>query len=808
MKRIPKFYFIRPRWAKVLTDIKGNLPRLLVTVSSIAVGLFAVGMITTLHEILREDIVSSYRQVNPANIGITINGMDREGVESIRNIPGIAWAEAVRNFSLRLNSGKDNWTRINVKAIPDIEKMQIDKVQLLEGKWPPEDKEIVFEQHKLADANVRLGDMVEIMLTDGTKKQARFVGIVRDQTIGAAGSGGYFTANLQAYVTFNSLDWLDQKELVNQVYATVSGDADDLQHIRLINDKVIDKLEQNDHSVLNQYVRESYQHPNKVYVDAISSILVSLGFLVMFLSAFLITNTLYALLNQQTEQIGVIKTVGGRRIQIIGIYLILILIYSAIGLLVSLLLSGRAAYWTLAFLGHEINFNLQGYREIPIAVILQIVIAAIVPLAAGFIPILHGSSISIQEAFNGNTFSRSNGSTRLSDALTNRFHLPRPLILSLRNTFRRKGRLALTLFTLILGGAIFIATFSVQSSMQKYINNIAKYFVADLNLVTDRAYRNEDMQQVLAGLPEIKIVEGWATARVEILKENDKPGESINLLGPPADSKLIQPNMISGRWIEPGDQNAVVLNERFITNFPDLKIGDTIRFRVNEEKTDWVIVGFFQFAGKPAGYVAYTNYDYLSKKIHQPGKAYSFHIVSKTPLNNDQQKAFGIKLESYLDKKGIQINDISPGSYLIQSATSGLDTLVSFLLIMAMLSALVGSIGLTGTLSMNVMERTREIGLMRAIGASNRAVIQLVIVEGMIIGFISWFLGCILAFPISRALWAAISMSLFGTVTAFTMNPIGFLLWMGVSTILTILASVMPAVNAAQLTIRDALAYE
>jgi putative ABC transport system permease protein len=220
-------------------------------------------------------------------------------------------------------------------------------------------------------------------------------------------------------------------------------------------------------------------------------------------------------------------------------------------------------------------------------------------------------------------------------------------------------------------------------------------------------------------------------------------------------------------------------------------------------------VGFFQFAGKPAGYLAYTNYDYLSKVIHQPGKSYSFHIVSKNTLVTiEEQKAFGQKLETYLHQKGYQINDISPGLYLTQSATSGLDTLVAVLVIMAMLAAVVGSIGLMGTLSMNVLERTREIAVLRSIGASNQAVMQQVVVEGLTIGFISWFLGSLLAFPISQGLWAVISISLFGTNSNFTLNPNGFLLWMGVVSVLTILASVIPAINAARLTIREALAYE
>jgi len=65
------------------------------------------------------------------------------------------------------------------------------------------------------------------------------------------------------------------------------------------------------------------------------------------------------------------------------------------------------------------------------------------------------------------------------------------------------------------------------------------------------------------------------------------------------------------------------------------------------------------------------------------------------------------------------------------------------------LSAVVGGLGLMGTMSMNVIERTREIGVMRALGASDLDVLKLVITEGMMIGILSWALGTLVGLPIT-----------------------------------------------------------
>jgi putative ABC transport system permease protein len=127
---------------------------------------------------------------------------------------------------------------------------------------------------------------------------------------------------------------------------------------------------------------------------------------------------------------------------------------------------------------------------------------------------------------------------------------------------------------------------------------------------------------------------------------------------------------------------------------------------------------------------------------------------------------------------------------------------------MALLTAAVGSIGLTGTMGMNVMERTRELGVMRAIGATDGQIMKTVMVEGIIIGVLSWFLAAIVSFPITLLLSRIISLAIFNSPSKFLLNPLGFLIWLGLVLILAAVASVLPARNAARLTIREVLAYE
>ena len=126
-------------------------------------------------------------------------------------------------------------------------------------------------------------------------------------------------------------------------------------------------------------------------------------------------------------------------------------------------------------------------------------------------------------------------------------------------------------------------------------------------------------------------------------------GERISLLAPPAGSKLVNPVLLEGRWLETGDTNAIAVNERFREVFPDLKVGDTLRAKIAGKETDLVVVGFFQLAGKSGGYVAYTTYDFLSNQIHEVNRAQLFRVTAnRAGLSLSQQEALGRDLEKHL----------------------------------------------------------------------------------------------------------------------------------------------------------------
>jgi len=204
---------------------------------------------------------------------------------------------------------------------------------------------------------------------------------------------------------------------------------------------------------------------------------------------------------------------------------------------------------------------------------------------------------------------------------------------------------------------------------------------------------------------------------------------------------------------------------------------------------------------------SYATFDYVSSMAGAPGKATSIFV--RTEQQDPQtQEEVGKEVERRLKDAGIEVG-YSQTRETIASANAGqFDFLVSFLLSMAAMSAIIGGLGLAGMMGLSVMERTREIGVMRSIGASNNAVGWVVITEGLLIGVLSWLLALPLSVPFSYGFDALLGQTFLGKTLVFTFTPLGPIFWLIIVVVISVIASLLPARRAVRMSIRETLSYE
>mgnify|MGYP001596871971 FL=1 len=164
-------------------------------------------------------------------------------------------------------------------------------------------------------------------------------------------------------------------------------------------------------------------------------------------------------------------------------------------------------------------------------------------------------------------------------------------------------------------------------------------------------------------------------------------------------------------------------------------------------------------------------------------------------------------LEARFEEQGIEVG----GLQRMQDAKQGiLDHLVIILSILTMASlvvVVVGSLGLASTLTLSVVQRMREIGILGAIGATPATIARHVWFEALVIGVLSWLAANVLAAPISWALEIACGNIFFKTPLDFHLSPLAAAAWLGLVLVLASVSSFYPARRAARLTVREALAH-
>jgi len=791
------------RWKKVWADFWSNKSRTVLTILTIAIGTFAVGFNVNFSLFMSESLESDFLSANPSEATISTSLLDDKMVDIARSVPGADAVEGRNILTANLILSDGQPIPIRFIAVEDPNELTVDLLKPVEGetKLPPLNDKQILTNPAIAALEYGPGDTITIELFTGKRRELTVAGYVHDVTNPPY---GLFGQTIYAYVTPDTMEWLGGSRSYNTLLVSVAENPTDRPHVVDVAEEVADRIEEGGATIESVSVIEPGHHFSWNVDQGIFFLIGALGYMIVFLSSFLIINTITALMAQQTRQIGIMKSVGGRTGQIFGMYVVLILIIGLIALVIAIPLAGRVAQPMGMNMAGMLGYFTKPFKIYQQAIVQQIVVALVVPLLAGILPIYNSTRITVREALT-NYGIGSNAKPKDSSINKGALLIPRPIRLSLRNTFRRKMRLVLTLITLILGGSIFIGVFNIQASFNKFLDDLQGYFLADVNIAFERYHRFDEVSAVALSNPGVSGAEGWLEYPGKFVTNEEKEGTQITFYGVPTTSTLIDPVIAEGRWLKTGDENAVVVSNFFRNTFPDVKIGDWLTIKIDDKDTEWQIVGLYTTAVDNS--VLYVNYDYLSHITGRPDQVLSLRVPTHQHDSATQSRVRD-ELRAYYEAQGIRVTLTQTATEAFAVARSIINVLVYFMTAMAVLIAVVGGLSLMGTMSINVLERTREIGVMRAIGASNGAIQAIVIVEGMVIGLISWGISILVSIPITGVVVYGVGFAIFSVQMAPVYNVAGIIAWLVFTLLLTVVSSALPARGASRLTVKDTLAYE
>ena len=800
---------IAPRWRKVVRDLTGHTFRTLLVVLSIAVGIFAVGVVMGGRGVLLREFDESYAASVAPGATFYTSPFDAHVVDAIGRRPHVLAVDARVDLDVRYAYGaradsesSAGWESLSLTALRDPLDVRVQRLTPEQGRWPPAEGQVVFERSALEFSDSRVGDRITVESGDGTRRVLAVVGFAHDINAVPA----RFSGRVTGFVSSRTAHELGANaRSFTQLKVAFDDDVQSRAQASAVAGALREELQSRGVRVVGVHVPAPGTHFLGDIFKAVSLLLLALGVLSLALSGFLVVNTVSAIMSQQISQVGIMKAIGGRSSQVMRMFLAMVFAYGVLAVALGVPLGLIAGRGFIEYAARVLNFRIASYTPPAWVIALEIAVGLLVPLLAAWVPVRAGARISVVRALNATGIS----ATTFGNGLIDRFlgllrGLPRPVALSLRNTFLRKGRLLLTLTTLALASAVVMAVLSERATMLETVNAVDEWWNYDVEVSFSRPELAVPVARLASGVEGVRAVETWIEAGAVYTRPDGTENESLYVTGLPAGTEFVTPRVVRGRWLEPGDRDAVVINTDVFKDEPGMDVGQRVDLEISGVRDRYTVVGVV--SGQLMGPVIFVDRDHLDGVLGSRGTV-SRLLAKTTSRSASLQEQVAVRLEGALDDGGHAVRGTDTQSGMRDRVSSQFGILVVFLVIMAALLAAVGIIGLTGTMSINVLESTREIGVMRALGASHRSIYQIFITEGVVVALIAWGLGALASYPMSYGLTILLERAM-NLPLSFTYSWAGVGIWLASVLAIAVLASILPAYRASQVSVRDAISYE
>jgi putative ABC transport system permease protein len=796
-------------WYKIWFDIWHNKTRTLLAVLSIAAGVFAVGSIFGMSEMLLTNMDGSHQAVLPTHINAGLDRpVDRETLLALKDVPGVENIEPYNSVSILYKlHPEDEWRQGVIQMRDNYEAQKYELLQLRGGHWPASKNEIAVERMAAQFLKIGIGDSV-IFKIDDKERVLPITGFIRHPFVPPP----QFMDLAFFFVDGQGMERLGIPQgKFTSFYVRVTPYSDD--YAKEVASAIKDKLAKQNINVAGF----SYENPNKhwgrTYFDAITKVQQLLALICVAISAILVFNTISNLITQQTNQIGILKAIGGRTPSIVGMYLVSAFVYGGLAFIIAFPLGAIVAFGLTKSFLNLFNIDFDTFQISRTAVILQALSAILAPLLAGLPPILKGASITVREAIASYGLGGSYGSgwlDRFAESVGARF-LPSHYATALGNMLRHKGRLVMTQLVLIAAGASFLMVMNLNSSLALTLDN---FFGRERYDTTIQFTQNERADQVI---PLAESVPGVEAAEIRFVQQANlfvaghqvkEAGLSTSVRGIPPNSDFYQPLIVAGRWLIPQDGRALVI-PRQTAEDNNINVGDTITLDIGTlGKEEWQVVGLYEpvFVGGFASATIFAPAETLfriSKKYNQA----ALILVRTTSHEGAFTTEVTKNLKQTFERHNLKVSGSQTEADLRATNEWQFGMVTSMLLALSVIVALVGAIALMGALSIGVIERTKEIGVLRAIGARSRTILGIFVMEGVLQGVMSWIVAVPLSILISPAAASTMGQLMFGATLDYGYNLSAVFIWLGIVVVISILASILPARGATRISVRDSLAY-
>jgi putative ABC transport system permease protein len=815
-------------FVKLLRDLRSVWDRIVLMVLALSVTLIMFGAVLYTWGITGREMPRAYLSTRPASATIWLEeGLDADKMAAIvaeaRKQPRIVNVTSRTQLTLQVQQkdGREAWGPNPLQifiAMPD-DPMEIETFTVEQGNWPPAAGEILIDRSSFELLDLQVGEDVVVQAPNGEPTSLRIRGVVYDPGLAPS----FQEQKGHGFLSATSLPTLGQPVVMDALKIQVTDEPGTTTPSRnrdvVVNTtlELADWLQKTYGLVIREIqIPRPYAHPHQAQADSLLLGLFVFAVAGLLLSAILVATMLNGLFTQQIPQIGIMKAIGARPSRVLQLYLLMTLVIAVTSTALALI----PGIWISRILAPMI-LNLLGVQAEQLAAPAWMVGAVVaaglgVPLLFSLASLVKTSRTTVRQALDYRGVDRyGSNATRLGAWLGNLWNVDRTVLMAFRNIFRRRARLLLSLGLLASAGAVFVGGMSTMAALQASVERDKELRRWDVDIRLGQIEQNTAVSaaELVAEIPDVTRAEEWTFLQTSIILPGqqmpvtrtypDQGHGSLSMIVMPADSMLIDPpTLVEGRWLRPAETGVVVVSRMGVTDgLPGVRSGDTIQLSMDGNVTRWQVVGVAESVGGYGGGIFTTRAGFEAAA----GATQSNRLRFVTASHDEETRTTVARAaDRALTEAGIPVRSTESVS---RSAAAGAGHMLPLILVflgLAISISVVGFAGLTSTMSTNVLERTREFGVMSAIGASAARVRRLIVLEGVFIAALSCVIALVPAVLLTLVMIGNLPMPV---NLPFQMSVPAIGIWIAVVVLGAVLSTLAPASQAARLTVREALAY-
>lgn len=783
---------------KSVTDLTRRKARAVFTILTLAIAVASVSILAVpslMERTMQREIAST----RLADLTVTMRPLELSdaALREVARVPNVEAVQPKSIFSTRVYVG-DRRQKALIIAVPDFAAQSVDVINVRSGSAPRDGELLTDSQNAPKEKyDGRVGDRVRVITADGSDTPLPITGT--GQYLGGAdivANGGFAVF----YAT-------------PETVARLSGAPGTTMLAMRLRDTSRPAAERTAAEVRSRLagvdgftgfadypeIRAAGEYPGKALFEQVVSIMSVITILALLSALVLLSNTMSTLIGEQTSEIATMKAIGATRRQVRRVYRRTALLLGAIGAVLGVVLgvvlsNAVTSYFASSFYGIDPQLEFDGTM-----LAIGLVVGLVGPPLAATPAIRRASRLPVREALDASG-SALGGQGRL-DALLRRVRfLPRSSQIGLRGVARRKRRTAATAIQVALAVGTLLAVLALGTS----VGNLTQGFFANVRWdITATTYASKPFDaealRTVASLPGVAETQPLLTngARVE--------GKNVQAWGLP-DNPMYEPELVAGRWPTPQEVRSrarVAVIGQAVADTAGVRAGDTLPVRTAAGVVPVRVVGVT------------TNEIFQGAMVYLPLRTLQSVLGTPDAVNNvwvrsaSQDRAeidrLSTRLEDTLGAGGNQLTtEVKYVAERDQAASnSSLTTSIS---VLGLLIVAISMVGLLNAITMGVIERTREIGMLRCTGARARDVRGIFGTEGIVVALTGWLLGVPLGWLMAHGL-VTLTADVADTDLAFVFPASHLAVTFAGTIVLAVLVLLVPVRRAVRLRPGDALRY-